>query len=68
MTRSLPLLNMLTTAKLITAAAYIREESRGGHYRSDFPETDPHWQRRTYLTLAEAQAIAVRASARQGAA
>jgi L-aspartate oxidase len=31
--------NMLTVAQLIVAAALAREESRGGHYRTDFPET-----------------------------
>jgi L-aspartate oxidase len=34
-------LNMLTAAQAIAGAALHREESRGGHYRSDFPETDP---------------------------
>ncbi|MHA7871906.1 MAG: hypothetical protein ACX939_06110, partial [Hyphococcus sp.] len=30
----------LVTAELIAQGALMREESRGGHYRSDFPETD----------------------------
>jgi L-aspartate oxidase len=30
--------NMALTARLITEAALLREESRGGHYRSDFPQ------------------------------
>jgi L-aspartate oxidase len=45
---------------MIATAALRREESRGGHYRSDFPKTDPAQARRTYLTLAEARAIAAR--------
>jgi len=37
--------NMLTVARLIAMSARQREESRGVHYRSDFPETSPDWQR-----------------------
>lgn len=37
--------NMLTVAFLVTAAAYGRTESRGTHYRSDFPQRDDnHWK------------------------
>jgi L-aspartate oxidase len=50
--------NMATTALMIAAAALRREESRGGHYRSDFPKTDPAQAKRSYLTLAQARAIA----------
>ncbi|NLJ71965.1 MAG: L-aspartate oxidase [Syntrophomonadaceae bacterium] len=32
--------NMLTVAKVIVQAALWRKESRGGHYRSDYPERD----------------------------
>ncbi|MDH7569544.1 MAG: FAD-binding protein, partial [Armatimonadota bacterium] len=32
--------NMLTVSALIARAALIREETRGGHYRADFPERD----------------------------
>ncbi len=31
--------NMATAALMVTAAALKREESRGGHFRSDFPQT-----------------------------
>lgn len=30
-------------AMLVARAALVREESRGGHFRSDFPEEDPRW-------------------------
>jgi L-aspartate oxidase len=38
-------LNLLTVALLIARAALRREESRGGHFREDFPARDDlHWQ------------------------
>ncbi|MEJ2281950.1 MAG: FAD-binding protein, partial [Candidatus Bathyarchaeota archaeon] len=36
----LELINMAMVAKLITTAAQIRKESRGTHYRSDYPTED----------------------------
>ena len=50
--------NMLTTAKLITTGALMRKESRGAHFRSDYPEADPKLAHRSRLTLAEAEAVA----------
>lgn len=35
--------NMLMTAQVILESALAREESRGGHYREDFPETKVEW-------------------------
>jgi L-aspartate oxidase len=37
--------NMLTVARLMIGAALMREESRGVHYRADFPDSSEHWQR-----------------------
>jgi L-aspartate oxidase len=37
--------NLLTIARLMIASALEREESRGTHYRSDFPEPDERWRR-----------------------
>jgi len=51
------LLNMAAAAKLVTAAALARTESRGGHWRSDFPQTAPQGTR-TLMTLADATHIA----------
>jgi L-aspartate oxidase len=44
--------NLLAVARLVTAAALARRESRGGHFRSDLPAPDPAWERRLYLTAA----------------
>jgi L-aspartate oxidase len=45
--------NLLTVACLIARAALRREESRGGHFREDFPERDdPKW--RIHVTEARA--------------
>lgn len=41
----LELQNLVTVATLITHAAWLREESRGTHFRTDFPaRDDEHWR------------------------
>ncbi len=46
---ALELLPMIRTAELIAASALLREESRGSHYRRDFPETDAEWLQNVVL-------------------
>jgi L-aspartate oxidase len=58
-------LNMLSTATLIAAAALQRRESRGGHARADYPDTDPAQARQTRITLD--QALEIRAAAEETA-
>jgi len=35
--------NMLTVGKLVAEAAILRTESRGGHFRQDYPYTVAGW-------------------------
>lgn len=41
--------NLLDVAYLILKSAALRTESRGGHYRSDYPTVDPEWQVHTLV-------------------
>jgi L-aspartate oxidase len=45
--------NVHQVATAIVHAAWVRTETRGGHFRTDFPEPDPAWERRVELALAE---------------
>lgn len=55
--RSTSARNMCAAALLIAIPAFLRQESRGGHYRSDHPAPDPMTQH-SRLTLDEARRIA----------
>ncbi|OPY65851.1 MAG: L-aspartate oxidase [Syntrophorhabdus sp. PtaU1.Bin050] len=47
--RSFELRSMLILADLMIKAASIRKESRGSHFRSDFPDKDREWQKNIIL-------------------
>ena len=55
---NLDLRNRAEAALLIAAAAHNRTESRGGHFRTDFPKTDPAQAQRSFITLDEAVSLA----------
>jgi len=46
---SYELSNLILSGRLVTEAALLREESRGAHFRSDFPRSLPQWQRHIVL-------------------
>jgi L-aspartate oxidase len=50
--------NMLALGRLMTHAALVRTETRGVHYRSDYPERDDeHWRR--HILMARGQELRI---------
>ena len=43
--------NVQLLSAVLLRAAGLREESRGGHWRSDFPDTSAEWRRRIVTTM-----------------
>ena len=43
--------NVHQVARALTRAAWLREETRGGHYRTDFPKPEEAWKRRIKVWL-----------------
>ncbi|WP_419705288.1 L-aspartate oxidase [Promicromonospora sp. NFX87] len=43
--------NVYQVARALTRAATLREETRGGHYRTDFPKPEEAWKRRVEIWL-----------------
>jgi L-aspartate oxidase len=52
------LCHRLTVTRLLLEAALFREESRGGHHRSDAPARQPFWRRHTMQRRGHAIATA----------
>jgi L-aspartate oxidase len=52
--------NVYQVARALTRAAALREETRGGHYRTDFPKPDDAWKRRIQVWLDDAGVLTVR--------
>jgi succinate dehydrogenase / fumarate reductase flavoprotein subunit len=46
---ALDLLTMLTVSEAVARSALMREESRGGHTRDDFPKPDPEWGKKNVV-------------------
>lgn len=50
--------NMLTAGMLVARCAFARNESRGVHFRTDFPQIDDeHWRRHIVLHRGEAEVV-----------
>ncbi|MDP3062421.1 MAG: L-aspartate oxidase [Chloroflexota bacterium] len=50
---SYELASLVTVGRLIAEAALLRRESRGAHYRTDFPDTSPEWEKHIVLVKQE---------------
>ena len=46
---ALNLINLCVNGEMVARSALVRTESRGAHYRQDYPKTDPAWLRNIYL-------------------
>jgi succinate dehydrogenase / fumarate reductase, flavoprotein subunit len=57
---ALDLRNMLLVSECVAQAALLREESRGGHTRDDFPTMRPEWRKKNLVcSLTEDGAVDV---------
>jgi succinate dehydrogenase / fumarate reductase flavoprotein subunit len=54
---------MLRSAEAVLRGALQRTESRGAHYRTDYPNTDPEWQRNIYFKRADVGGMATHTAA-----
>ncbi len=56
---ALDLKNMLLVSECVARAALMREESRGGHTRDDFPGMNPEWRKINLICSVEGDAVSV---------
>jgi L-aspartate oxidase len=52
--------NLVLCARLVTEAALLREESRGAHFRSDFPQASSAWQKHVVITNSKSKTAKTR--------
>ncbi len=57
-TRPGPLHNLASVALLVSTGALQRTESRGGHFREDYPNLDPNWKYHSETVLDDVLAAA----------
>jgi succinate dehydrogenase / fumarate reductase flavoprotein subunit len=50
----------LVAAEAVLRGALEREESRGAHYRTDYPDPDPDWRRNVYFDAADVGGMTLR--------
>ena len=55
---SFQLANLITIGQLMTEAALLREESRGAHFRTDFPQMTTEWEK--HITFRRENGTAVK--------
>ena len=58
--------NMLLVSECVARAALIREESRGGHTRDDFPEMSPEWRKVNLVCRTDGDGVEVDPAAAAG--
>jgi succinate dehydrogenase / fumarate reductase flavoprotein subunit len=51
---------MLVVAQCVAKAALERQESRGGHTRSDYPKADPQWRMINLICGLDADGVTLR--------
>jgi len=56
---ALDLVNMLQVSECIARSALIRQESRGGHTRDDYPAMSAQWRRKLLISTLDGDRIAV---------